>query len=980
MKQNDINEIIKLPYKTITELLTEFYMKQNQEKLLDILNAVVNYDISDLIVNKNILFIAGWFVNNNLFPEDVLDIFLNKISKCIDNDFLKEINILFGKSIMPSLFNHIDYCNKLLSIKDLMFIDNPFYIFLKEVIKKNYKISLEDKTNFCFKPKIIKEKFEILGKKENNYNQKEIVNSHFDIKDCLENEIKKAYSIKNIDLQFSYYVQILEEFDPPESKYNGIYSKTILESVNKYLRILLFNYSKKLKWNSYSIYPLLKKLGKWINSLSTNLPPLYIFNVHSLILECANNGVICHLLIFLKSFLSGLDCIFSPPNPYVSLILEILAAIINVPRIRTDISEKIYEIADIWSVDINSFYHKDIIIPLNSFDISHSFDIKKVSESNLYENQINDKGFIAFFLDLISRIKKIKKYYFAIPLSIINVNNININININDLIFMDSINSNTLSFVSSKMVSKTFSSFLEFDLRDIFNSNLPSQYFLFSLFQKKCLNHHKLNSLFSELLTSSEAQEKSFPLIFSLMTFIKPEIKDNYVSTIKLLKLINHDKVIKHNQLPNIDQNHLPLLSSFLSFAKQKDDDSRSKFISNLIRSNSLHFVSLFTFVFLVSKKRNSSKLPSIIDYSAIDNLCLCIGKCAGRIDSKELSYNIFNALKIITGSAIYLCPLNLFRLIYKLFSSLRFYSKRVLIELLQYLNPYKYPFFAICWIQLVMHKSIFPQLIKSNELSSHYFCLDFLNICFFLCQKEPDLFYHGVIRILITILQCSPSFFQSNYYYILENLPLNFIQFRNIISTPNMEDETKFELYEFEESELFQQIQQILINHNYITIDTNTKEIVEIIRKYIDNQKSYIPRLIWQFILYIIYNFSNLVSDINKISKLPIIKLLCNIIQLSDIKVDNIIINAIIDNLNVPNHKFVSSMLSILFTNSTIKTKEIILVLLIKRLLCVSHPSIYVFETFTCILSKEKQNLNVKQKTRFMKIFNSINMLYQNI
>lgn len=595
------------------------------------------------------------------------------------------------------------------------------------------------------------------------------------------------------------------------------------------------------------------------------------------------------------------------------------------------------------------------------------------------------------------------------------------------------------------------------DLCPLFRCAFPNRYVLAACLERKCFAPEDVNSLFSELLTNEQIGPIVRPMISSFMSMCFQYCPGYaFTSVCEILGIIPHRNIkndnsntnnssintnssnnnsnssLHNNQNKNknsknknkkpmnsnsnsnshfLDPNkslppplkmHASLLNSFLTFVTNKDEKNRSAFFQKVGDASVPQIISLVSFVFSVTKKQSKQSCPTKIDYSAIDELCFTLGKCANRIYSRSNDKFISNCFEVAKSIAPAAPPLLLFRFVHGLLAHFHLRkSKEPIMELLEnQLHPSKLPYFAICWLQLVMEKHVLPHLITTNEERPMQFCLNFVLTAISLLIKIPEVFYRGVVRILMTIAAATPQFFASYYALLIEKIPLRFVQLRNIILSACDERDLPIPFIGFKfDDELKTKVNLISIISKSLTsllpkseVENNSNFIVNILisswKEEIENDdfedecnyydeamngfnNFVIPRIIWQFVLFTIdESIKNLTSnspniESSQINSLPISQLYIEIQNIcsNEKGILFLLYNSIMDQLRYKNrHTCMASILiRALFENGNDDQKEIILVCLIKRLLCMSQPPKSVnslFKQITLIYGSEVQRI----------------------
>lgn len=791
--------ILSQPLDKVHATLIELTSEHKYSLLTCILRHLLDSPITESSIS-----IIGWYFINSLIPTPTAFFFVKEMINLLnastnsptDNGFA--LNRLFARAIFSKLPKFTVYCKALLAHPCLQ-CDNELYIAIKQFSHEPVPLEYVD-TKLYFVQPHEKQYFipisfheEILPLPESN--------SPITMKQNLFNSIEYARSL-DPDQQRLYCVNICLIYPPTSLKIRFL---PFLSAICSYSKLLLLQIARN-SWEAFETHPQLERMGSWLGVLTNSQgrpPPLYMLNLPKLLRETIDCGTFGHAMIFLTAFYSKVLNLFQPPHPITNLVLEILAAVMNTPGIRTDIIEKIHKFGELLKVDVSYYFNRSIIIPENSFDRYAQFSnesdsvifkpaslLKKDDECdvqfclNAYFHYVPNHVMLPLEQQIIfNQTQRIEKYYFLDTSSVISPHSTQ-NADQDTLQYIVSLaiaDSPILAKTASRLFRKVTKGMQPLDLAQIFRCAFPNKYIFNASLHSRCFSPTDINSLFSELLTNPYTAPIARPMILEFMPFCFEYYPNYSFASLKELTNVNplkNDDII----IPKPNSSHIALLRAFLSFSRSRDDSNRSDFTAKMNKVTVEHITSLITFVLYATVKRDSPKTSSKIDYSAIDSLCFALGKCAGRIDNDNLISSCINSVMNIAPAVIEKQPKSLFRLVNGLFGWLHFRSNLKLIELLDFLSPFHFPSFSLCWIQLVMHRQVFPSLIRTNESRPMQFCLNFVIICLKLSVEYPEIFYRSVCRILMTIQSCSPLFFISYHQLLLEFLPLHFVQFRNII------------------------------------------------------------------------------------------------------------------------------------------------------------------------------------------------------
>jgi hypothetical protein len=259
------------------------------------------------------------------------------------------------------------------------------------------------------------------------------------------------------------------------------------------------------------------------------------------------------------------------------------------------------------------------------------------------------------------------------------------------------------------------------------------------------------------------------------------------------------------------------------------------------------------------------------------------------------------------------------------------------------------FPTFSVCFLQLVMHRSVLFRLVQTNEAAALQFAVKFVLICIRLATDAPEVFYRGVTRIFMTIAATLPSFFVAYHCLLLESLPLRFVQFRNIILGAEMPRNDDSPPIGFNISDMLQisairsvidPFGQTADRSQAPSLETPARFIALALKRAI-NANLAIPRVVWQFVIYCFVKvMDGLTLKWADLPGLPMVDLIVKVCQNLDDSV-TVVLEAIVDNIRYQNFhtRFAASLVTILFEKGADPLKEMVLVVLLRRLLCVTAP-----------------------------------------
>jgi CCR4-NOT transcription complex subunit 1 len=278
------------------------------------------------------------------------------------------------------------------------------------------------------------------------------------------------------------------------------------------------------------------------------------------------------------------------------------------------------------------------------------------------------------------------------------------------------------------------------------------------------------------------------------------------------------------------------------------------------------------------------------------------------------------------------------------------------MLDLLESISPHACPTFTVCWMQLSMHKNVFPAFFKSAEPRLVQFCVNFVSVCIRLSIDFPELFYRGVCRLLITIGGTTPLFFASYYTLLIEQLPERFVQFRNLILRvhPQRPDDVAppigFNMVELMRQSVIKSLIDPFLGATEPAVAPPSQSAAQFIastfKRTIVDGADQMPRLIWQFVVYCFSQVTKHLPNIRRYSldafkQIPIVDLFVAIAGFFGDESVRYLFVAIIDQVRFPNPHtyFASSLILALFEATRDPMRELLIVAIMKRLMCVTQP-----------------------------------------
>jgi hypothetical protein len=232
--------------------------------------------------------------------------------------------------------------------------------------------------------------------------------------------------------------------------------------------------------------------------------------------------------------------------------------------------------------------------------------------------------------------------------------------------------------------------------------------------------------------------------------------------------------------------------------------------------------------------------------------------------------------------------------------------------------------------MQLCMHRLVVPKLLRMNSALTTGFCLRFVLNCIELTKREPQVFYRPVARIFMTIAVSAPMLFISYHMLFLGRLPIGFIQFRNVILGAGAPATDERPPIGFSVSE---QMRATGIDRFVLDRDMTMPKIAVIVnalKRGTKIEEGLVPVLIWQFVIFCLNaGMRNLADFFVRV---------CDGYMSEDVRW---IIVALIDQIRYQNaHTLLGiEILRSMFKKCRDDVKELVVVELVRRVMCVTPP-----------------------------------------
>jgi hypothetical protein len=773
--------------------LADHLCNRSQDRLLEILRLALELPLSELTIS-----IVGWFCVNSLIPRPTQFVFLQILVNGLPADTFVTFCAIFGYAILPRLHLFPEFCQAVVSVPDFEFRFPELYVAMQQCCQAKILIDPSDfRVHYVVprsprripEPKVLPFPKFVFGPEPPEYELRATLGESLEVAKRLQPEDRGRF-----------YVQILLNFPEQPSASD---TRPLLKPACGYALALLDDFEPP-SWDGCRFHPQLKRLGLWIGALTLRRgrpPPLSVICIPNLLQRAIVAGSFSLAIVFVTALFTGAASIFRPPNPLTVRVLEILAAVRQIPRIRLDVIEAIDDFGRLMELDVASFFRRSIEVPDTSFDRQARF-VPTANDCFIFQSptychgvpEVNDRIATRYYFrytpdlsrlspllrDLSLRARTVERHYFVgVPSQLQPLRHyFCLDESISTIVSLALSDSAIVSSICSRLFRKIAHGQTSIDLDQIFRCAFPTRDILAASLETNSLLPSDLNALFCDLLTNPHTRDEALPRIKALLPLClaSPGVS-RYLAVLNLCKLPSPPEV--PTDLPPPDTRFVPLLRSFRAFFQSADD--RTQFLEHLRTPRAEGIQSLLHFVFHVTKTTRSLQGATKIDYSAIDCLCFALSKAA---DKGALEVTLINAIQMIAKDVVATYPLSLFRLLHGLLSTSIFQEPCALIDFIESLKPSTYPTFACCWIQLCLHRTLFPRLVRTNRPKPAAFCVRYVLVCIELCKIAPHVFYRAVTRILMTIAATVPIFFVSYHAVFLADLPMDFMQFRNIILT----------------------------------------------------------------------------------------------------------------------------------------------------------------------------------------------------
>ena len=989
----EVKKICSKPLPEIYQICTNLLPPRPPSKVN--LFEILRFILEQKITPENASLI-GWFAINNIIPTPTLSLYLKSLLEMKETYYGEQCCIAFAQEVMLFGYKFSSFLDEVSLIPGFSYRHPDLYISINQILENPVSIdAFLSKTQYSIPnpprkfniPQNPRLKLLPIAKSPNEPPLKQTMNECVQCAYLMPEEYRRHYLISFI-LNSPIPDQIK---DAPN---------VLLEAVCVYAKHLLSNaiHDKLSKWERYNYHRQLHLVGMWIGLLSISQgppPPVFYIDFHLLLRESIKLGCFHEVVILLTGYFSRASPIYQLPCPYTSSILEIMSAVVHHPGIRLDIIQSVANLALMLRTNINYFFNRTVDIDLHSPEMHSVFQLSQETQSyylapykvdsnvsidsmrvyNFFNYSPKVESLPNILKEVVRKAEYVRKYYFV---GHGNAVGIPYNIGIDQGKMIDYTMSMALS--TNPVLANTASRILYKLLvpsHKLDNNKLryafPNHDIFLACYKANCLNPKDINSIFCEILTTPEVGPVALPLIQRMMPHIhklaRAYPKANFTS---LYVLSGMQPPMDDSRLPSPDHAHIPLLRYFINYCKYGDDNSKLEFINKFTPGTPQQVTALILLV-IATISENSD------DYTAIDCYATIIPSLPKKILNDALISGLIKALEALTPTMVITHQKAIFRVAYESFSAIEDCHPSKLLNLFRQYSPGKIPGFAASWMQLVLHPNIFPVLINSNDPGNTIFCLQFLITIIKLAVNIPNGFYRPVARILFTVCDQFPLFVASYHCFLIEHIPPRFVQLRNIIlnadphtdamlpppigvlipDTPNMKV-------------LKMKAEPFIKDMTLQSTNSSITAIIDIIKTDVQTD----PSIIWKFVLTVINSFTHGRQQVS--AKSQVVELFYKLILFSPV-----FIGALFDHVRFSNThtKFVMELLLILYGKFQDDYREVFLIELVRRLLCVTQPPQTLVRLFVRLWEERNAEITLLAKKRnetkqLQEIFDTITVL----
>ena len=912
--------------------------------------------ILEMPVTPEYAALVGWFSLNGLIPAPTLYLYLNQLLSRRETYEGEKCCVAFAQEVLLFGYKYSSFLESVATIPGFCFRHPDMFIAINQTLDSPVTVE----------PYVARNRFSIPSVERKisvpafpRFNLLPIVRSQNEppMKQTIEECAQACYSMPEENRRH-YLISFVLNTQIPDSVRDV--PKILLEAVCAYAKHLLFNAIRDSKgrigWERYNYHIQLHQIGMWIGLLSISRgppPPLYYIDMHKTLRESVKLGCFHEVVILLAGYFSRACAVYALPCPYTTSILEIMAAVVNHPGIRLDILQAVDAFAEMIGTNISFFYKRKIDIDPSSFDMHSVFQMDHdrkmffiapykpdvvVDNSpervfNFFNSTPSVESLPVLLKDTLTRAEHVYKYYFTgrassfhLPKELGESRQKIIDATMSMAMSPNPVLASTASHILTKLLVPPFT-LDNFRLRYAF----PNRDIFLACLHANCINPREINDIYCDILSNPQTGVIALPLVQRMMNHIfRLQRAHPEASFTALYALSGMQPPLDDPRLPTPDHAHIPLLRYFINFCKTGTEASRHEFISRFTPGTHQQVTALVQIVL-------GSVNEDAPDYTAIDCYAAMIPMLPPKILNEALLTGLLKAYELLTPTIVVAHQSAVFRVAYETFTAITDLNPIRLIPFFTHFAPGEIPGFAGCWMQLVLHPHILPALITSSDPTAIAFCLRFVIAIIKLAVNMPESFYRPVMRTIFTLADSFPLFVTAYHCLFLEHVPPRFAQLRNAIlsATPyvNPKLPPPIGVYTGDSQEIKNlklKAEPFITDKQIQSIPETVKSITDIIKKLVTTDSS----IVWRFVFFCVAAYSQTHEKFS--SKDVIVDLFIGLVEASPV-----FYSALMDHVRYQNThtRFVVELLYTIFCRISSEQREIFLIEMFRRILCVTQP-----------------------------------------
>lgn len=922
--------------------------------------------------------IIGWFAINSLVQAPTLQLYMNVLLQNKNTFYGEQCCIAFLNEIIPVSYRYLNFLESVISIPGFRFRHSDLYILINQIFENAIPLEgFQPKNQFSIPNPIglipITTNFHIdLPPITKSINEPSL-------KGTLEECVQASYLMPE-EHRRHYLISYVLNTQIPDSIPNP--PSVLLEAVCAYAKHLLSNAisdgKSKIGWERYSVHAQIHQIGMWIGLLSISQgppPPIYYIDMYKTLRDSIKLGCFNEAVILLAGYFSRASAIYQLPCPYTVSFLQVMAAFINQPGIRLDVYQSVQAFAALIGTDISIFLTRTIEVDPTSFDLHCVFQLDQhkqlyflgpyqkdaiISTSqervdSFFDFVPNADKFPSYMQEVIQNANFVRKYYFVGRGNTVCIPDTRTGAVHNSLIdaaiLMSLSNNPVLSGTASRILAKLIYPPYKLSPEKL-RYAFPNYNVLTSLIKHNCISPQDINTLYSDILTNPQTGPIALPMIRRMMPHIfklqRLYPRTNFNS---LYALTGMRPTGSKPELPSIDRSNISLLKAFFDYCKLPNEEKKKDFMAKFGAGTASQIQAICQV--LIGSVREDNK-----DTSAIQCFISLIPLILEKVTNEVIMNGFLRVFENVSSSFITHHQLGIVYLWYEIFSCIGDFSPSKLINFLSKTAPGRNPDFVTSWMQLVLHPHVFPAMIEGGEPECINFCLRFIICIIKLAINFPEGFYRPVVRILCTIADSFPEFVTSFHIFILDHIPPRFTQLRNIIlcAQPQHPDPVLPPPIAVpgndspEMRSLKNKVEGYVADRLTMIQPTLMKSILEYFKKVITNEPSGLSK----FIVYIISTWAmthERFSQTNTVLEL--------MLQLQDVS-PQYFFSTLLDHVRYNNShtRFAMELILAMFGKLPEDRKEMILIEIIRRLLCVTAPPQSLRTLFSRLFEERKMEI----------------------